>query len=86
MLKSLKLVRFILFIIVILYVHDLFAQNKPITYSNSLNAYYNKSASNGPVTFFELKIYEITLNSDSMFEFLSQPNINCFICQQFKGI
>lgn len=76
--------RFLSSIILILFAQSLFGQNKPITYSNSLNAYYNKSALN-KAPFFEPKINIITLNADSTFEFWSMPNASCFTWSQYKG-
>ena len=57
-------------------------QSKHITYSNDLNSYENKLNKDA---FFEAKINEITLNTDSTFEFWSRPNISCFTWHQYKG-
>ena len=78
--------------ILIFFGQILFAQNKLVTYSNPQNAYYNKDISNslkeGPLKglyFFEPKVNEITLNTDSTFDFWSRPNVSCFTWQEYKG-
>lgn len=63
-------------------------QNKAITFSNSLNAYYNKTEPKDTllgIRFFEPKINEITLNPDATFEFWSRPNLSCFTWRSYKG-
>jgi hypothetical protein len=59
-----------------------YGQDKPIVFSNDLNAYYGKANSK---EFFEPKINEITLNPDATFEFWSRPNRSCFTWQSYKG-
>lgn len=87
-----KINRFISSIILIFFGQILFAQSKSITYSNLQNAYYNKDTSNalkdGPLkglAFFEPKVNEIILNTDSTFDFWSRPNVSCFTWQEYKG-
>ena len=87
-----KINSFISSIILILFGQLLFAQNKPVSYSNPRNAYYNKDTSNaikeGPLkglNLFTPKVNEITLNTDSTFDFWSRPNVSCFTWQEHKG-
>lgn len=87
-----KIISFILSIILILFGQLLFAQDKPVSFSNLQNAYYNKDTSNaikdGPLkglNYFEPKVNEITLNTDSTFDFWSKPNVSCFTWQEYKG-
>jgi len=77
-------VRLPLTIILTFFILAVRGQSKLITYSNDLNAYYNKSNLNTDA-FLELKINEITLNTDSTFEFWSRPNVSCFTWHQYKG-
>ncbi|MBS1503855.1 MAG: hypothetical protein JST32_17430 [Bacteroidetes bacterium] len=54
-----------------------------IHYLNYKNAYYNKSGR--LEDFCEPRINEITLNSDSTFEFWSRPFVSCFTWHEYKG-
>ncbi|MFD1258719.1 hypothetical protein ACFQ3S_18070 [Mucilaginibacter terrae] len=87
-----KIKSFISSTILIFFGQILFAQNKLVTYSNLQNAYYNKDTSNavkdGPLkglAFLEPKVNEITLNTDSTFDFWSRPNVSCFTWRKYKG-
>ena len=68
-----------------------YGQNKAITFSNDLNAYYNQTRPKDTLKglegfrFFEPKINEITLNPDATFEFWSRPNVSCFTWHSNKG-
>jgi len=68
-----------------------YGQNKAITFSNNLNAYYNQTRPKDTLKglagfrFFEPKINEITLNPDATFEFWSRPNVSCFTWHSYKG-
>src|SRR4051812_1982476 len=61
----------------------LFGQNKPLIYRNDANAYYRKNRSNND--FFEPRINEIILNSDSTFKFWGRPNESCFTWHEYQG-
>jgi hypothetical protein len=58
-------------------------QSHYLNYKNDKNAYYNKAGQLDG--FFEPKINEITLNSDSTFELWSRPNVSCFTWHEYKG-
>ena len=68
-----------------------YGQNKEITYSNDLNAYYSQTKPKDTLTglagirFLEPKINEITLNPDATFEFWSRPHVSCFTWHSYKG-
>ncbi len=65
-----------------------YGQNKAITYSNNLNAYYNQTRPKDTLLgsrFFEPKINDITLNPDTTFEFWTRPNVSCFTWHSYKG-
>lgn len=63
-----------------------YGQDKEITFSNDLNAYYSKiKAKDTVIRFFEPKINDITLNPDATFEFWSRPNESCFTWHSYKG-
>ena len=69
--------------------HYVYGQDKAITFSNSLNAYYSNAKPNDTLRglkFFEPKINEITLNPDLTFEFWSRPSMSCFTWRSYKGI
>jgi hypothetical protein len=69
----------------------IYGQDKAITFSNNLNAYYNQTRPKDTLKglagfrFFEPKINEITLNTDATFEFWSRPNMSCFTWHSYKG-
>lgn len=63
-----------------------YGQDKVITFSNSLNAYYTKAKPKDTLLrFFDPKINQITLNPDASFEFWSRPNVSCFTWHSYKG-
>src|SRR5262245_27257556 len=66
----------------------IYGQDKAITFSNILNAYYNNTNTKDTLLgfrFFEPKINEIILNPDATFEFWSRPNMSCFTWHSYKG-
>jgi len=73
----------LLAIIGILIVAPAYSQTHYVSYKNDKHAYYNNA---GQLQgFSESRINEVTLNSDSSFEFWSRPNVSCFTWHEYKG-
>ncbi len=83
----------LLAIFLIFFGRILYAQNKIVSYRNLRNSYEDKDSLKtikaGPLkglSFFgETRVNEITLNTDSTFNFWSRPNFSCFTWGEYKG-
>ncbi len=79
--------RTIVLVILISAGQPLCGQSNPITFSNYTNAYFNEKREDvlPGLRFFGPQINEITLTSDTTFEFWSRPNVSCFTWKSYKG-
>jgi hypothetical protein len=80
--------QFIAILVLLIVGQPIYGQDKAITFSNDLNAYYSKAKPKDTLfglRFFEPKINEITLNPDATFEFWSRPNWSCHTWHSYKG-